>query len=68
MKVSQKISESRTGTVGSTLRWSQFSMGHNYIKTVVVMVLFSSTLHYHLMMLNIFTKFQENISVDFKVA
>ena len=42
-------------------------MGHNYIKTIVVMVVFPSTQHYHLMMLNIFTKFQENISVDFKV-
>ena len=35
MKVSQKVSELQTHTVGSTLGWSQFMKGHNSIKTVV---------------------------------
>ena len=41
MKVSQWVSESKTQTEGSTLGWSQFTKGHNYVKTVnVVRVLF----------------------------
>ena len=41
MKVSQRISELQTQTVGSTLGWSQFRKGHNSIKKTVdgVMVL-----------------------------
>ena len=34
MKVSQKVSDLQTQTVGSTLGWSQFTKGHNSIKTV----------------------------------
>ena len=36
MKVSQKVSEFKTQTVGPTLWWSQFTKGHNSIKTVNV--------------------------------
>ena len=36
MKVSQRVSESETQTVGSTLGWSQFTKGHNSVKTVNV--------------------------------
>ena len=32
MKVSQKVSD--TQTEGSTLGWSQFTKGHNFIKTI----------------------------------
>ena len=56
--------ELETQTVGSALGWSQFTKGHNSIKTVNgVMVLILS---YHLMMLYICTTFQENISKDFR--
>ena len=34
MKVSQSVSELETQTVGSTLGWSQFTKGHNSVKTV----------------------------------
>ena len=34
MKVSQRVSELQTQTAGSTLGWSQFTKGHNFIKTV----------------------------------
>ena len=34
MQVSQRIAELQTQTVGSTLGWSQFTKGHNYVKTV----------------------------------
>ena len=33
-KVSQRVSKLETQTVGSTLRWSQFTKGHNSVKTV----------------------------------
>ena len=36
MKVSQRVSELGTQTVGSTLGWSQFTKGHNSVKTVNV--------------------------------
>ena len=41
MKISQRISELQTQTVGSTLRWSKFTKGHNSVKKTVggVMVL-----------------------------
>ena len=34
MKVSQRVSELETRTVGLTLGWSQFTKGHNSVKTV----------------------------------
>ena len=34
MKISQRVSELRTQTVGSTLGWSKFTKGHNSVKTV----------------------------------
>ena len=34
MKISQRVSELQTQTVGSTLGWSKFTKGHNSIKTV----------------------------------
>ena len=40
MKVSQRVSELETQTVGLTLGWSQFTKGHNSAKTVYeVMIL-----------------------------
>ena len=45
MKVSQRVSELETQTVGLTLGCSQFTKGHNSVKTVNgVMVLVLSTL------------------------
>ena len=65
MKVSQRVSELQTQTVGSMLGWLQFTKGHNSVRTVDgVMVIISI---YCLMMLNIWTKFQENISKGFRV-
>ena len=65
MKMSQRVFELQTQTVGSTLGWSQFMKGHNSIKTVDgVMVL---NFIYCLLMLNICTKFHENISKGFRV-
>ena len=34
MKISQRVSELQTQTVGSTLGWSQFTKGHNSKKIV----------------------------------
>ena len=34
MKLSQRVSELETQTAGSTLGWSQFTKGHNSLKTV----------------------------------
>ena len=34
MKVSQRVSELQTRTVVLTLGWSQFTKGHNSVKTV----------------------------------
>ena len=52
-------------TVESTLGWSQFTQGHNSVKTVnVVMVLNLCTSSD---VLYICTKFQENISKAFRV-
>ena len=34
MKVSQRVSELETQTAGSMLGWSQFTKGHNSVKTV----------------------------------
>ena len=34
MKVSQRVSVIQTQTVGSTLGWTQFTKGHNSVKTV----------------------------------
>ena len=34
MKVSQRVSELQTQTVGSTLGWLQFTKEHNSVKTV----------------------------------
>ena len=63
MKVSQRISELQTQTVGTTPGWSQFTKGHNSVKTVDgVMVLY---LYNRLMMQYIFSKFKENISKGF---
>ena len=65
MKVSQRVSESETQTVGSTLGWSQFTKGHNSVKTVnVVRVLNLCTSSD---VLNICTMFQEYISKAFRV-
>ena len=36
MKVSQRVSETETQTVGSTLGCSQFTKGHNSVYTVIV--------------------------------
>ena len=45
MKISRRVSELQTQTVGSTLGRSQFTKGHNSIKTVYeVMVLNHCTL------------------------
>ena len=45
MKISQRVSEIQTQTVGSTLLWSQFTKAHNTVKTVDrVMVLNLCTL------------------------
>ena len=33
MEVSQRVSELQTQTEGSTLGWSQFTKGHNTVKT-----------------------------------
>ena len=45
MKVSQRVSELQTQTVGSTLGLLQFTKGHNSVKTVDgVMVLHLCTL------------------------
>ena len=63
MKVSQRVSELHTQTVGSMLGWWQFMKGHNSVKTVGKLWYFTSV--HHLMMLNICTKFQENISKGF---
>ena len=41
MKVSQKVSELQTQTVGLTLGWSQFTKGHNSVKTVDGVVVFN---------------------------
>ena len=65
MKVSQRVLELQTQTVGSMLGWSKLTKGHNSLKTVVgVMVL---NLNTHLMVLYICTKFQENISKGFTI-
>ena len=54
-----------TQTEGSTLGWSQYMKGHNSIKTIDgIMVRYLISIHL-LMMLNICTKFQENISKGF---
>ena len=58
MYVSQRTSELQTQTVGSTLEWSQFTKGHTSVKTVDGIMILNL---YHLMMLYIYTKFQENI-------
>ena len=34
MKVSKRVSELETQTIGSTIEWSQFTNGRNSIKTV----------------------------------
>ena len=64
VKVSQRVSGLQTQTVGLTLKWSQFTKGHNSVKTVdgVMVLIFA----YCLVMLYIYTKFQENISKDFR--
>ena len=32
MKISQRVSELQTQTVGAVLEWSQFTKGHYYVK------------------------------------
>ena len=67
MKVSQRVSESQTQTVGSTLRWSQFIKGHKSVKSVDgIMVSYLISAHLR-MMLYICNKFQENISEGLRV-
>ena len=61
MKVSKRVSELGTQTVGSTLRWSQFTKGHNSVKT------YGTDSPHRLMMLYICIKFQEIISKGFRV-
>ena len=34
MKISQRVSELQTQTVGSTLGWSKYAKGHTSVKTV----------------------------------
>ena len=34
MKLSQRVFEYKTQTVGSMLGWSQYTKGHNSVKTV----------------------------------
>ena len=58
MKVSQRVPELQTQTVGLMLGWSQFTKGHNSVKTVNGVMVSA----HHLMTLYIRTKFQENIS------
>ena len=65
MKVSQSVSELETQTVGLKLGWSQFTKGHNSIKTVMELWYLISA--YHLMVLYICTKFHENIAKGFRV-
>ena len=46
MKVSKRVLELETGTVGSMLGCSQFTKGHNYIKSigrVMIFILFTSS-------------------------
>ena len=50
MRVSQRVSELQTQTVGSTLGWSQFTKGHNSITTVD-----------GLMVLSLYTKFENDL-------
>ena len=40
-KVSQRVSKLVTQTVGPTLRWSQFTKGHNSVKTVDRVMVFN---------------------------
>ena len=65
MKVSQRVSESQTQTVGSTLGWSQFTKGHNSTKTVDGVIILNSI--HRLVMFDICTRFQENISKGFRI-
>ena len=64
-EVSQRVSEIQTRPVGLTLGWSQFTKGHNSVKTVD-----------GVMVLNLYTSsddaifvpsFKENITKDFTV-
>ena len=58
------VSELLTGTERLILGWSQFSKGHNYLKNCRLTYCTSAL---HMMMLNICTKFHENISKSFRV-
>ena len=60
MKVSPRVSELQTQTVGWTLGWSQFTKGDNSVKTIDELGYLISA--HRLIMLYICTKFQENIS------
>ena len=63
-EVSQRVSELETQSIGSMLGWSQFTKGHNSVKTVMELWYLISA--HHLMMLYMCTKFQ-NISKGFRV-
>ena len=65
MKVSQRVSEFETKTVGSTLRWSQFTKGHNSVKNVNVVTVLNLCTSSDVLF--ICTKFQENICKAFRV-
>ena len=62
MKVSQRVSELQTQTVGLMLGWSQFTKGHKTVDRVIVLnFCISSDDALYL------SKFQENISKSFRI-
>ena len=61
MKISQRVSELQTQTVGLTLGWLKFTKGHNSVKNCRWS--YGTSAH----RLYICTKFQENISQGFRV-
>ena len=65
MKVSQRVSESEIQTVGSTLGRSQFTKGHNFVKTVNVVTVLNLCTSSDVLYTCI--KFQENIYKAFRV-
>ena len=58
MKVSQRVSELHTQTVGSTLGWSHFKKRHNSVKKLK-MELWCLISEHRVMMPNICTKLQK---------
>ena len=65
VKVSQNVSELQTQTIGLTLWWSQFTKGHDSVKTVDgVMYLISATclIMFYICFKKIFQKVSELLS------